>query len=153
MYQNFEEFLAEVRAHTSFRSNRAFCAALGISHNALSNYEKKGVLPSDQTMVKLAKMGGIDPESALLSLNVWRAPPEVQPTYASILKKLSRTAAAVVLMATASTSADASLLNKAGTYEHKHKQEYTLSHYYGPFVMGIKWSWKSSCLHPPVIDC
>lgn len=61
-------------------SMRRFCDAIGVSHNATTAYNN-GSLPSDETMIKIADLAGIDRMQALADLNTWRAPERYKSLY------------------------------------------------------------------------
>lgn len=69
------------------KSERALCGLLGTSHNTITAY-KKGVLPTEETMMKLAKIAGVDPWQALIDLCIWRSEGEAKQRYQEILKKI-----------------------------------------------------------------
>lgn len=75
-------------------SERKLCELLETGPNVITTY-RRGSLPTDETMVKLARIAGIDPYIALLDLNTWRSTGAAQEAYKAILKKI--TTAAIVL--------------------------------------------------------
>lgn len=70
--KTLNDYVEAAKTRTGFKSERKMCEALNLSSNTFNGY-RKGKLPSDETMVKLAKMAHIDPETALLDLNIWRS--------------------------------------------------------------------------------
>ena len=66
-------YLDEARKRGGFTSDRSMDKGLGLTPGAVCSYRIKRAWPSDETIIKLAKIAGISPEAALLDLNVWRS--------------------------------------------------------------------------------
>ena len=80
------------------RSDRDLAAALGFTGPSVSNWRTKRAWPSDETMLKLADLAGIEPEQALLDLNLWRSfDTPAFAVYERLAKKIAGTAAAALL--------------------------------------------------------
>lgn len=81
---------------------------IGFKGSAISYWRTGKALPSDESMIELAKLAKVDPFVALLDLNSWRATGEAKKTYKKMLEKISTAAVALVILLYAG-SADAAL--------------------------------------------
>lgn len=97
-----EHVLDRAKERANLRSDRELGRAIGSSNPSyISFYRTRNVLPSDGQMIRLAELAEMDPNEALLWLNVWRAKDE---TAKSRYKKMIATiasAAALIAMAPA----------------------------------------------------
>jgi|GEM_PF-1888638 len=97
--RNIEWYVEEAQKNTGLNSLNKLAPAVGISTTSLSLIVRKRSFPADETMISLAKLAGVDEQTALMDLNVWRAPtPSIKKVYANILHKLSCAAMLVVLL-------------------------------------------------------
>lgn len=82
-------------------SERQLSGRLGLAHNSLTNYRTHRAWPSDQAMIALADLAGIDPDVALMDLNRWRTKSDAArdryERLATLLEKAGATAAAILL--------------------------------------------------------
>lgn len=87
--RDFDFYLAEARRKTGASSNNKIAMLLGVSSGAVSQLAQGKALPTDETMIKLAKLAEIEPEEALLDLSIWRSASnaEVQQIWMNIAKK------------------------------------------------------------------
>lgn len=87
-------------------SERKLSALIGKNPKAVHFYRNKGVLPEDETMIRIAQVAGIDPTIALLDLSSWRTDGQARLIYSKILQKI--TAAGIIgLVLTTLTSSPA----------------------------------------------
>ena len=70
--RNIHWYIDKAIERNNFKSKRQFCNAIGVSSGATQGY-KVGYLPTDETMIKISKLAGIDPYIALMDLNAWRS--------------------------------------------------------------------------------
>lgn len=96
MDRNLDWYIETAKIRSGASSDRKICEMLGMAENAVHAWKKKRVLPSDETMMKLAAIAGVDPWTALLDLNMWRSQGAAQDVYRSILEKIK---ASIVIMA------------------------------------------------------
>lgn len=79
-------------------SDRTLGVELGLSPNSLTNYRTRRAWPSDQAMIRLAELAGIDPDVALMDLNAWRAKAEdVRDRYTNLARMLEKAGVAVAV--------------------------------------------------------
>lgn len=102
--RNVMFYVEKAIERSGVKSERRLCEMLDMSYNTITAY-KKGVLPTDETMMKLAIIAGIDPYIALLDLNTWRTEGETQNAYKKILEKI--TAATFAIFMTISVTSPA----------------------------------------------
>ncbi|MBL4761689.1 MAG: hypothetical protein JKY93_03205 [Gammaproteobacteria bacterium] len=95
--RTLDDYINVAVIRNNFRSKREFCKSIGVSHNAINTYNN-GTFPSDDTMLKIADLAGIDKEIALLELGIWKNSGAAQKAYASILQKMARVTAAIAIM-------------------------------------------------------
>ena len=76
------ELLDRAKEVGKLNSDRKLAEAIGLNSNTAISFIRRGVsLPSDETTVKLAELAGLDPQIALLQLNVWRAKTDTTKNY------------------------------------------------------------------------
>lgn len=68
-----DQYLDAAISARGFSSDRELSRALGLSGVGVSLYRTKRSWPSDEIMVALAELAGLDVQRALLDLNTWRA--------------------------------------------------------------------------------
>lgn len=84
-----DKYLGTAKAARSFSSDRQLAEALGLNATAVNGWRKRRAWPSDDSAVKVAELAGLDPEAALIDLNIWRAKtPEVRETYTLLRDRL-----------------------------------------------------------------
>ena len=100
--ETLEEYIAEAKKRTGVSSHRKLCALLEIAPNSITNYFNKGVYPNDKTMLKIAKLAGVNDTKALLDVNIWRSSGRCKALYskmAEIIKQSGATLAVFLLSA------------------------------------------------------
>lgn len=103
-----DTYIRKAKEKQSIKSNRQLCIALNVSHNAMNDYGR-GKLPSDETMIKLAKLAGIDPWIALIDLNIMRSSGEIRSQYIDIMRKIKCVAVAMFMLIALGLSATPAL--------------------------------------------
>lgn len=68
---------------------------LGKSHATVCHWRTKRSWPSDDTMIALAEVAGMDIDQALLDLNTWRATGPARAAYERIASRLAVAAFAI----------------------------------------------------------
>lgn len=87
---NIDDYMDVAKKRQGFTSNRQLSATLGLNPNSASHFVTRRAWPSDEVMVKLAELAGLDPLQALIDLNLWRQQsPQVRNIYASLSKIVS----------------------------------------------------------------
>lgn len=82
-------YLEKAKENAGIPSDRKLGIALGRS-DALINQMRRGrAFPSDDVMIQLATLAGIDPYIALIDLNSWRSEGAARTAYKEILKRIS----------------------------------------------------------------
>ena len=89
MERDINWYCQRAKENGVYRSYRKLGGALGITEGSISQFRTGRAFPSDDTMVKLAKLAGVDPYVALLDLSTWRTKGEAQKAYAKILQKIT----------------------------------------------------------------
>ncbi len=80
------------------KSDRRLSLAVGKTETAASFWRTGRTWPSDETMIRLAVLAGVDPEEALIELNIWRAQsPETRDWYSRIAEKVRSSLAQVLI--------------------------------------------------------
>lgn len=92
-------YLDAAKQKNALTSDLALNRALGFK-SSMCHYLRSGKSGiSDEKMIELARLGGLDETTALMDLNMWRTSnPIVQKAYANILHRLSH--AVVIAVAT-----------------------------------------------------
>jgi hypothetical protein len=87
------ELMEIAKGKNGFKSDRALAIAIGMSQPAMFRIRQGFGFPSEDNMMKLGELAGIDKASALLFLNMWKAEGEAKQTYFEILSKIAPTVA------------------------------------------------------------
>lgn len=84
------DYLDRARARLGIDSDNKLGREWGLSGVFVSEIRRKRKWPSDEKMVQLAALAGVDANKALLDLNIWRAPPDggARIAYLDMLRKL-----------------------------------------------------------------
>lgn len=94
-----DDYLDDAKLALRTTSDRALGRALNVSPGCVVGWRNKRCWPSDEQMMKVAKLAGIDPRVAVLQLNMWRSKsPAATNIYEKILLTLSKAAAVVLIM-------------------------------------------------------
>lgn len=124
------EFLDECKARTNSTSDSNLAYKIGLTRSAICDFRNGRALPSDETVRKLALRAGLDPNTALLWLNVWRAKGPSKAHYLDMIKKLTACFLAVFLLSIPAPQSEAKSLktldNLKITQKLKSSQEYIL---------------------------
>jgi hypothetical protein len=96
--ETITEYLDEAKRRSGCKSDRKFCALLGMSPTWLL-HTRRGTLPTDETMLKIADIAGVDPQKALLDLNIWRSQGKTKALYQTMRKTLERAAVLCAVLA------------------------------------------------------
>lgn len=105
--KDLEAYIDDAKKNHDIKSDRELCRFLKVSENSINHYRNKGTYPSDETMVRLARLGRNDPEQALIDLNIWRTPAPVQSIYKNMLHKLSMLSIIAIILTTSALPAQA----------------------------------------------
>lgn len=99
---------------------------LGKSHATVSHWRTKRTWPADETMIALAEVAGMDPEQALIDLNIWRSTGEARRVYERMAGHLAPAALclAVILMGQAIFSTPATAYGPAPSRDAQHSIYY-----------------------------
>jgi hypothetical protein len=87
------ELMDIAKGKNGLKSDRALARAIGMASPTLIRIRQGWGFPSEQNMMKLGDLAGIDKASALLFLNMWKAEGEAKQTYFEILSKIAPTVA------------------------------------------------------------
>lgn len=74
---------------------------LGKGRATVSHWRCKRTWPADGTMIALAEVAGMDPEQALIDLNIWRSTGETRRIYQRLADHLAGSTAAALCLALA----------------------------------------------------
>ena len=87
--KNLNDYIEDAKTKQGIKSDRKLCEAIKVSPTAVTFYKNKGVLPTDDVMMRIAELGVNDIETALIDLNIWRSPAPAQKIYRAMFEKLS----------------------------------------------------------------
>ena len=68
-----DDYIDLAIAKQKFASERELGRALGFKGNPVNHWRTRRAWPADPTMIRLARMAGVDEIWALIELNVWRS--------------------------------------------------------------------------------
>lgn len=96
--KSFNDYTKKAIARFGLRGQNAVARELGITTASMSNLASGKILPSDDTMIKLAELAGMPKEEALIDLNLWRSKdkPEVQKIWQRLSKMIGCFAATLL---------------------------------------------------------
>lgn len=83
-----DAYIDAARERSMIASDRLLALALEQSPSVVSFWRSKRTLPSDENMIQLAELAGLDPEAALVDLAIWRAESRRETKAASTWKTL-----------------------------------------------------------------
>lgn len=69
-------------------SDRQLARLIGIAQTSISQFRTRRSFPSDETMVKLARLAGLDEQVALIELSFLRADGEAKTAFEAILRRI-----------------------------------------------------------------
>jgi len=93
---DIDDYCELAKSRNKLKTNSALARELGLSHNSPTAWKTRRAWPSDEVMIKLAKMAGVDPMDGILDLNIWRSSGEAISLYTRMKKAM--TAALVLLV-------------------------------------------------------
>lgn len=96
---HLDEILDLAVKKQSLKSDRQLSQKLGYTGNPTTQWRTKRTWPSDETMIKIANLAEINPEEALLWLNIWRSDGAARSIYEKIA---SRTIQGVAILGVSS---------------------------------------------------
>ncbi|GHU02559.1 hypothetical protein FACS1894186_7440 [Alphaproteobacteria bacterium] len=88
------DYINQAMARNGFASKRQLSLSLGMAHNAVFYLTKRDIIPTDETLLKLADLAGIPAEEALLDLAQWRAKTSDNPRISLAWEKIRAALAA-----------------------------------------------------------
>jgi hypothetical protein len=96
--RTIQDYLTLAKARTGASSDRKLAMLLGIAPTTLFHIQRGRNWPSDELMIRLAMLAGIEPQIALLDLCIWRTEKGLaRSTYIEIARRLGRSASALFL--------------------------------------------------------
>lgn len=91
------EYLDIAKAATSAKSDSNLAMKIGVTRSSLHEWRHGKSLPSDETMLRLAKRANLNQDEALILLNFWRSNGEVKKRYERLAKALSKATLTVAI--------------------------------------------------------
>lgn len=89
-----DEYLDHAKTATRAKSDRELSKLLGVVPGTVSQIRTKRIWPSDDLMVRIAQAANLDPEQALVDLNIWRTSGPARSIYERLAKALAAAAIA-----------------------------------------------------------
>lgn len=83
------EYLQAAKARNGLGSDYALARQLGVTRQAINEYQSGRALPKDATMLRLGVMSGVRPEQAVLDLARWRANRNGHYSAAQIVERIA----------------------------------------------------------------
>jgi len=105
--RDIDFYLDATKEALELTSDRELSTALGFSTSYANRLRLKRKMPTDVTMIELAKHAGISPEQALIDLNIWRSPADAKSVY----KKLAELVCSIVILAMLTISSPSEAYN------------------------------------------
>lgn len=88
--KNFNDYAQKAISRYGLVGQNALALEIGVNKSSLSQMSNGKILPSEETMIKLAELAGMPKEEALIDLNLWRSKnnPEVQKIWQRLSKMI-----------------------------------------------------------------
>jgi len=86
--QTIDTIMDIAKARNGYKSDLALARALGFKGNGVNYWRSKKTWPSEESMVLLCELAGIDPAEGLIQLAIWR---NMNSPVASIYQKVLKT--------------------------------------------------------------
>ena len=85
-----QEYIDEAISRQKVKSLAALGRLLGVNRASVNFMYRDKMLPSEETMIRLAELAGLPKEEALIDLNIWRAKnnPELQKLWIRLSKMI-----------------------------------------------------------------
>jgi transcriptional regulator with XRE-family HTH domain len=122
-------YIDEAKRNSGAKSDRKMCEMLGLAENAIHAWKKKNVHPSQETMMKLAKLAGVPAHQALLDHAVWTSSGTAKSTFIKLSNAVQKGAIMLSLLAIIAIPGTAHASNILST-------DKSVSIYYGKFYIG-----------------
>jgi transcriptional regulator with XRE-family HTH domain len=94
--RSVQDYINQAQKISGAPSRNKLANLLGISTAAIAHLYSGKALPSDETMEKIAVIAGIDPELALIELNIMRSNGKAKSAYENVLKRLNNIAVSIL---------------------------------------------------------
>lgn len=104
MAHDIDFYLDRAKVQIGTKSDRELSRVLGYAGPTVSEFRRRKSWPGDDVMCHLADLAGVDHETALAELNVWRTAGPARHAYEKILASL---VAALLVLVTWSTPGQA----------------------------------------------
>ncbi len=86
--KSFNDYTQKAIRRYGLAGQNALASEIGVNKSALSQMNTGKILPSEETMIKLAELAGMPKEEALIDLNLWRS--KNNPELNKIWQRLSK---------------------------------------------------------------
>lgn len=93
-----DDYMTRAKDRNGLSSDRQLSAALGISGPTTNFWKSRRTWPSDEVMVRLARLAGEDEQIALLHLSSWRTTGQTATMYLDLARKISAMAVTLFLL-------------------------------------------------------
>jgi len=125
--RDYSFYIDRAKQVQGFKTDLQVNQALGFKGSVASLLRKSKMHLSDENMINLANLAGIDETVALMDLGILRCEGNAKKAYKRILEKM--TAAALIALFIVALSGTPSMAeNGLGKQQHKHFHLYILSH-------------------------
>jgi len=97
--RDISDYMEAAKKEQGFKSDNQLNIALGFKGSTASFWRVGKSVPSDESMIELAKLAGINPLIALADLNIWRASGAAKTYYKEAKKTLEKATLSIALFA------------------------------------------------------
>ncbi len=88
--RTIDYYIDLAREKQGFKSDNQLGKALNFAGSGISNWRVKKAFPSDEKMIELARLAGVNDLVALMDLQIWKAEnDDTRAAYKQILKRIS----------------------------------------------------------------
>ena len=107
---HIDDLIEKAKVNSGIRSDNQLAKAIGIAHTSLMRVRKGWGHLSDDNMIKLGKLAGVDETESLLLLNVWRSTGAAKEAYTGMLKRFAFISLSLTILCVFSAPSNASPL-------------------------------------------
>ena len=91
--RDYRFYIDRAKNRHGFKYDNQIQDALGFKGSMLAMVTRKGKHLSEEKMIELARLAGIDETIALMDLNLWKSEGDAKKAYAKILQKITASVA------------------------------------------------------------
>lgn len=97
--RTIDQYIDLARKNAEIKSDRELSTALGFRSNTVSHWRTKRAWPSDDMILRLADLAGVDEKTAILDLGIWTNSGRAKKVYSTLLERIGATVTTLLIAA------------------------------------------------------